>query len=76
MTGSSRFAIRPGIIGLTALALIVCASVSNAQRKDLLRSNPKLLALFRPVVAKASPSVVEVRCEDQVVALGTILVDQ
>jgi serine protease Do len=38
-----------------------------------LKTSPKLIAVFRPVVAKATRSIVEVRCDDKAVSLGTVV---
>src|SRR5207253_1918368 len=52
-----------------ALVLAFVASPASAQ----ISSNPKLLAPFKAVVAKANESTVRVRCDDKDVALGTVV---
>jgi serine protease Do len=67
---------------LTLLA--VCAVLSiptpafaqRARRDDpgvVLPSSPQFLAAFRDVIAKAARSTVRVRCDDEEVALGTVV---
>jgi serine protease Do len=43
------------------------------RNKAFLRTNPKFLDAFRDVVARPSRSTVRVRCDDEDVALGTIV---
>jgi serine protease Do len=52
-----------------ALILAFVAAPAPAQ----ISANPKLLAPFKAVVAKANESTVRVRCDDKDVALGTIV---
>lgn len=52
-----------------ALVIATVASPASAQ----LSTNPKLLAPFKAVVAKANESTVRVRADDKDVALGTVV---
>ncbi len=52
-----------------AVVLVIAAAPASAQ----ISSNPKLLAPFKAVVAKASDSTVRVRGDDKDIALGTIV---
>ncbi len=66
---------RPVAFVLLALCLaLVPSSAALAQpREDFLRSSPKLLALFRPVVKDAAQSTVRILCDDKPAALGTVV---
>jgi serine protease Do len=63
------------------LACVVClagavpahAQWESYRSKPFLRTNPKFLEVFRPVVAPASRSTVRVSCDEEDVALGTIV---
>ena len=74
--GVHRWAV---ILVLTALAATLgWSGTARAQwepgrSKEFLRTNPKFLDAFRNVVARASRSTVRVRCDDEDVALGTIV---
>lgn len=63
---------RPMIIRslLVALVLAVVAVPASA---DVLSSQPKVLAPFKAVVAKANESTVQIRGDDKDIALGTVV---
>jgi serine protease Do len=70
-----RFAIT---LALTLAAAVGMEGGAQAQweggrSKVFLRTNPKFLDVFREVVAHPSRSTVRVRCDDEDVALGTIV---
>src|SRR5215218_2859491 len=52
-----------------ALVLAVAASPAAAQ----ISSNPKVLAPFKEIVAKANESTVRIRGDDKDIALGTVV---
>lgn len=55
-------------------AVLTWTGAAQAQSSsDLLRNNPKILKLFRPVVASPSDSTVRVRCDGADAALGTVV---
>jgi serine protease Do len=70
---------RCGAVWLLMLGIsLVSAAPAQAQwesykSKPFLRTNPKFLEVFRPVVASAGRSTVRVQCDDEDVALGTIV---
>src|SRR5438270_14100307 len=59
---------------LAALVIgLAVAGGARAERAELLKSSPKVLAAFRAVVARPSQSTVRVLCEGKEVALGTVV---
>jgi len=70
----SQIANRQSAITLLAALLCLPPSPALAQRDEgLRRSSPKVLAAFRQVVAKPSKSLVRIQCDDEDVALGTVV---
>jgi serine protease Do len=55
------------------LAATVVLAVIAAPAPAQISSNPRLLAPFRGVVAKANESTVQVRCDDRDAVLGTVV---
>jgi serine protease Do len=60
---------------ISLTAVLGVAGSANAQQYvgDFLRTNPKVVKLFRSVVADASESTVRVKCDGKDAALGTIV---
>ena len=67
--------------GLLAAALAVCLLSAGAARaqfsppaaSDLLRSNPKVVKVFKSVVAEPSESTVRIKCDGKDTALGAVV---
>ncbi len=55
-----------------AIALVLALAASPASA-DVLSSQPKVLAPFKAVVAKANESTVQIRGDDKDIALGTVV---
>src|SRR5256885_3427796 len=57
------------------LGALLCLppSPALAQREELRKSSPKVLAAFRDVIARPSKSLVRIQCNDKDVALGTVV---
>lgn len=66
---------RPGMAVAALAAVLGCAGALRAQTPsgDLLRNNPKIVQLFRPVVAAASASTVRILCDGKEAGLGTVV---
>ncbi len=60
---------------MTARSLVVALvlGILPASASAQISSNPKVLAPFKSIVAKANESTVQVRCDDKNAALGTVV---
>jgi serine protease Do len=64
---------RKSALALLAALLCLPPSPALAQREELRKSSPKVLAAFRDVVTRPNKSLVRIQCEDKDVALGTVV---
>jgi serine protease Do len=72
----SIVSLRRGIgMAVAFMALLSWSGAAQAQptNSDLFRNNPKIVKLFRSVVATPSESTVRVQCDGKDVALGTVV---
>lgn len=60
-------------VGLGGLAPAAVQAQGRESQRTFLKTNPSFLAAFRPVVAKTRQSTVQIRCDGEYVALGTIV---
>jgi len=60
-------------VALLAAATLAVGNSARAQRDDIYKNGPKVLAAYRQVVAKPSESTVRVRCDGKDAAYGTII---
>jgi serine protease Do len=63
---------KPALLTAALAAVLICAGFASAQG-DLTRNSPKVVKLFRPVVAKTSESTVRVICDGRDTALGAVV---
>jgi serine protease Do len=60
------------LLAAVSLSLVASASAQLSSR-DAPRSSPKIMAVFREVVAKPSESTVRIQCDGKDCALGTVV---
>jgi serine protease Do len=63
---------KPAILAAALAAVLIWAGLAHAQG-DVTRNGPRMVKLFRPVVAKTSESTVRVICDGKDAALGAVV---
>src|SRR6267154_1341822 len=63
---------KPAMLAAALAAVLIWTGSTHAQG-DLTKNGPKMVKLFRPVVAKTSESTVRVICDGKDTALGAVI---